>query len=275
MEQNHIKIESNSQALNRRLALTEKLITEITRNKEELEIRVKVADKEIQRLQTSLEAVEGAHYSELNKLRTETAHFTAKSAKDLSMARLILSEEQEKCKKLEQRCGEIQEHAKRHISELAKSLERHDDSAEKLLIANNEIVNLENAVMLLQQQKITSTRDNDAECHRLQHALEACHNEIRLRMIEANEITKECTMEKSRAEQLRKDLLVSNASLKKCEQNYQLLDQEKKKLSDIIDDLKLEKESVLQKFNDLSKETVEMKQLASKARAEADEVCCY
>jgi ribosomal protein L16 Arg81 hydroxylase len=82
-------------------------------------------------------------------------------------------------------------------------------------------------------------------------------------------------MEKSRAEQLRKDLLVSNASLKKCEQNYQLLDQEKKKLSDIIDDLKLEKESVLQKFNDLSKETVEMKQLASKARAEADEVCCY
>jgi chromosome segregation ATPase len=255
--------------------LTEKLITEITRNKEELEIRVKVADKEIQRLQTSLEAVEEAHNSELNKLRTETAHFTAESAKDLSMVRLLLSEEQEKCKKLEQRCGEIQEHAKRHISELAKSLERHDDSAEKLLIANNEIVNLENAVMLLQQQKITSTRDNDAECHRLQHALEACHNEIRLRMIEANEITKECTMEKSRAEQLRKDLLVSNASLKKCEQNYQLLDQEKKKLSDIIDDLKLEKESVLQKFNDLSKETVEMKQLASKARAEADEVCCY
>jgi chromosome segregation ATPase len=189
------------------------------------------------------------------------------------MLRRLLTEEQDKCKKLEQRCCEIQENAEKHINELAKSIGKHDDSAEKLLIAENEIVNLENAVMLLQQEKITLTRDNDAEVQKLHHAIEACHNEIRLRVIEANEISKECAMEKSRTESLQGDLLSSEASVKKCEQNYQLLEQEKHKLSVMIEDLKLAKESAERKFDELSKETAETKRTASKARAEADEVC--
>lgn len=266
--QEQAKLGSKSKILENRLESNEKVISEAAICRKELEEKLKIAMKEVDRLGNYKET----HEVEIAKLRDDASKSTAESAKHLSALRLALSEEKEKSKRLEKRCNEINEHTIKRIGELAKSLENHDDSAEKLIIAKDEIIRLENAVTRLQEQQLQTARDHDAECQRLQHAMEACQNEIRLRIIEANEVTKECAVEKSRSKQLQKELISCEASIKKYEQRCQSLEAEKKMLTDLVEDLNNEKQALQIKIEDLSNQTKEMKQSASQSRAEANEV---
>lgn len=259
------ELESKNNKLQRRIVSSEKTMNDAEKCKEELEERLSQTTKEVNRLQNCLRSLEGAHETTCKKLRSDLTQSKAKSSKQLSSLRQLITEEQEKSKTLQQRCSEIQQHAMKHINELAKSLENHDDSAEKLLIAKDEIIQLENAVTHLQDEKLQINRDHDAECHRLQHAIESLHHEIGLRTIEANEITKAYDAERTKTKQLQNNLVSSEASLKKMEQKCQLLEEEKRKLSTVIDDLKREKDSFKSKLETLSNN-------ATQARAEVDEV---
>ena len=163
----------------------------------------------------------------------------------------------------------------KQIGELAKSLERKDDSLEQLVVARDEIVRLEHAVTHLQERELQTKRDHEAECHRLQHCIEACHNEIRLRVMESSAATKELETEQTRYEQLQKDVMSKDVSLKKWEQRCCLLESEKKKVEESIQNLKMKINTLQQQVESLSSQTKEMKQTASQARAEADKVSCF
>jgi chromosome segregation ATPase len=268
----HAKLESKNQILEKRLGSNEKLIADATKVKNELEEKLKYSNKELDRLRSCLALLEESREAETKKLRSETAQSTADLTKQLSSVRLLLTEEQERSKRLNTRIAEIQQSAMNQINELAKGLENHDNYNEKYMVAKDEILRLENLVEALQEDKLQSTRDHDAECHRLQHAIESCHHEVRLRTMEANEVTKECAIEKLRAEKLHKDLLSMNGSLKSCEQKCLLLEQEKKKLSDSIEHYKQQKASLEHKLEVLSNEMNEIKQSAVRTRAEVDDV---
>lgn len=262
------KVGSANQALERRLAASEKEILEATKGKEKLEEKLDITTKEVKRLQTCLKSAQDTHDVELAQLRCNVDRITAESTKNLSSLRRSLTDEQERSKKLEQRCNDMQERAMKHIGELAKSLEKKDDSAEQQLVARDDIVRLEHTVKRLQESQLQTNRDHDAECHRLAHTIEACHNEIRLRVMEANAVSKELNVEQSRYEQLQKELVSTDVSLKKCEQRCCLLESENK-------NLKIENKSLKNELESLSSQTKEMTLTATKARTEADKVSLF
>ena len=270
--QEHAKLESGSQSLQRRIASSEKIIADFTDDKKELEEKLANATGENNRLQTRLEAMNQAYEKEINKVRNDLALSISESTEKLATLRRVLTDEQEKTKKIGQRCAEVQEHAKNRIKELAEEAEKQDNKTEELIVAKDEVLGLKNALNSLQEEKLRSARNHDAECHRLQHAIESLHHEIRLKAIEANEISKTVDGETKKAAELSKTLMSSSASLKRSEQNCKLLEGENQKLSSMIEDMKHENESLKRELEALANGTNDMKQAASQARKEVNEV---
>ncbi|KAL7519953.1 hypothetical protein ACHAWX_004711 [Stephanocyclus meneghinianus] len=269
----YAKLESNNQILERRLLTNGKIINDNATIKAELEEKLDGALKEVNRLQLCLKTSEENHESETKKLRNEVQQSHAESKKQLATLKIQLVEEQERSRILEQRCSETHEHAIKHINQLAIDLDqkRSNDCTEKLLIAQDHIVKLENTITLLQNDKIQASRDHDAECHRLQHAIETCHQELSLAVIERREAMQTSEAEKTRAEQFQRDLVTSEASLKKCEHKCQLLEEEKSRLLALGEDRQHQNESLSHELRVLSDKTKEIEESASKARLEADE----
>ena len=118
------KLESGSQILQRRIASSEKIISDFTQEKEELNEKLANATGENNRLQTRLETMKEAYEKEINTLRSDLALSRSESTDKLAGLKLVLTDEQEKAKRLEQRCIEVQEHAKQRINELAEELEK-------------------------------------------------------------------------------------------------------------------------------------------------------
>ena len=256
---------SKNHTLQRRIVSSEKTVNETGKCREELEEKLSQATKEVNRVQNCLKSLEEAHEATCKKLRSDLAQSKAESTKQLTSLRQLNTEEQEKSKALQHRCAEMQQHAMSRISELAKSLEKHDDSAEKLLVAKDEIIQLENAVTYLQDERLQVNRDHDAECQRLQHAIESLHHEIGLRTIETNEMSKAYDVERKKTEQLQNNSVSIEASLKQMEQKCQLVEDEKKQSTTLIDNLKREKDTLKCELEKLSNN-------ATQARAEVDEV---
>jgi chromosome segregation ATPase len=274
LELEYTKLESNNQILERRILTNGKIFNDNVAIKAELEEKLDDAVKEVNRLQSCLKTSEENHESETKKLRNEILQSHTESKKQLATLKMQLVGEQERAKVLEQRCSETHEHAMKHINQLANDLDqkRDNDCTEKLLIAQDQIVKLENTITLLQNDKIQASRDHDAECHRLQHAIETCHQELSLALIERREAMQTSEAEKARAEQLQRDLATSEVSLKKCEHKCQLLEEEKSRLLALSEDRQHQNESLSNELRVLSEKTKESQESSSKARLEADEV---
>ena len=266
------KLESGSQILQRRIASSEKIISDFTQEKEELNEKLAHATGENNRLQIRLETMKEDYEKEINVLRSDLALSISESTDKLAGLRLVLTDEQEKAKRLEQRCIEVQQHAKQRINELAEELEKQDNTTEELIVAKDEVVRLKHALTSLQEEKLQNSRDHDAECHRLQHAIESLHHEIRLKAIEANEVSKVIDGETKKSAELSKTLMCNSASLKRSEQNCKLLKDENQKLSSMIEDTKRENESLKREFEALANQTNEMERAATQAHTEVNEV---
>ena len=260
-----MKLDSKISALERRLLSNEKTLSDAERCKTLLDEKLNHANKDLARLQTCLQTTKETHMLEIKKLQHDMGQSLADTNKRLSQFKLLLAEEQEKSKKLDLRCSELHDDAMKHINELALSLEKHDDCSDELLVAKDEICRLENTLTNLQDEKLQISRDHDAECHRLHHAIESCHHEIRMKTIESNQAAKEYDIEKERAGQFQKDWIQSESSRRKYEQKCQLLDEEKRKLVALTKDLNQNKAL-------LESELKDMKQNLTQTRAEADEV---
>lgn len=265
MKQECTKIESKNRILECRLATNEKTINDTSKHTLELEEKLDWMSKEQNRLQSCLALKEAANDAEVNKFRNESIQSKAELTKQLSAVKVLLVEEQEKSKRLEQRCVETHEHALNQIMELSKGLEKRDDCAVKLIIAEDTITKLENVVTVYHDDKLQANRDHDAECQRLQHAIETCHQELSLAVMERREFMKICDAEKARSEQLQKDLVLCEASLKRCEEKCQLLEGEKSKLSTLVEEHLCQKETLQHELQLLFSRTKEMEEVSSQS----------
>ena len=113
---------------------------------------------------------EETYKQKTDQLRHEFAQTEMELKKQLALANTSLVEEQAKTKDLERRCIETQEHAMKQISNLAKDLKTDDDSREKLLVAQDQIIMLDNRIMDLQSEMKQLVNNHQAQVQRLEHA---------------------------------------------------------------------------------------------------------
>eukprot|EP00804_Cyclotella_cryptica_P026550 CCRYP_015397-RB/>CCRYP_015397-RB protein AED:0.04 eAED:0.04 QI:1097/1/1/1/0.75/0.8/5/65/564 len=267
------RLECNNQILEKRLSTSGKIMNDNAKIKAELEEKIDCATKEVNRLQSCLKTLEESHESETKRFRNEVRQSNTESKKQLSSFKMLLLEEQEKTKTLEQRCSEMHEHAIMHINQLAKDLDKtqKNDCTEKLLIAHDQIVKLENTITLLQNDIMQASLDHDAQCHRLQHAIETCHQELNLTLMERKETMQTLEAEKAQSEQFQRDLVTCQASLTKFEHKCKVLEEENSRLSALAEDHQYRNESLSRELRVLSDKTKEIKENASKALLQAEE----
>ena len=187
---------------------------------------------------------EETYKQKTDKLRHEFAQTEMELKKQLTSANTSLVEEQAKTKDLERRCIETQEHAMKQISNLAKDLKSDDDSREKLLVAQDQIIMLDNRIMDLQSEMKQLVNNHQAQVQRLEHACESCHKDLNLVLLNMEQSEKNVASEKARTTQLQNELGEAEQSLQQLESRYQLLIDEKTKLAQTIEDLNYEKTSL-------------------------------
>ena len=187
---------------------------------------------------------EETYKQETDQLRHEFAQTEMELKKQLALANTSLVEEQAKTKDLERRCIETQEHAMKQISNLAKDLKSEDGSREKLLVAQDKIIMLDNRIMDLQSEMKQLVNNHQAQVLRLEHACESCHKDLNLVLLNMEQSEKNVASEKARTTQLQNELGEAEQSLQQLESKYQLLIDEKTKLSQTIEDLNYEKMSL-------------------------------
>ncbi len=259
------------------MAATEKELAETNNLKNDLEEEVDCTNQELHRLRDALKSDANERQKELELARKMHSDIETELKQQLSKVKAMLNEEQLKSKDLESRIVEAQENASRRIDELVKDLDKTDDFNESHLVARNQIAKLEIAVANLQDEKKQYFLDSQAEIARLKHACESCHNEANIAIVEKTDLQKTLEVEKTRSEQLRRDLEESERSIIKLEEKYQLISDEKKTLVRNLEDTETEKKSLEKRVNVLTdvvssaKDAVEkLKQKFDKEKSEAN-----
>ena len=213
-------------------------------SKAEFEESVKNTTRELTNLKATLKQNEETYKQKIDQLCLDFAQNEMEIKKQLTLANTSLVEEQAKAKDLQRRCSETQEHAMKQISNLAKDLKTDDDSREKLLVAQNQIIMLDNTITDLQSEMKQLVNNHQAQAQRLEHACESCHKDLNLVLLNMEQSEKNGAAERARSTQLQNELGEAEQSLQQLESKYQLLIDEKTKLSQTIEDLNYEKTSL-------------------------------
>lgn len=224
----------------------------------------------LEQLQETLTNKEESFKQRIDQLTTERAQSKSGYKKQLDSTNILLSEEQTKSKELERQCLATQEHAMQQIASLAKDLKPKDDSKEMLLVvAQDQIIRLDNTIANLQMEKNNSLLNHEAEVQRLEHAIESCHKDLNLCLIDKAAAEKCNAVERTKAIQFQKDLGLVNESLQKVNNKYQLLVDEQIKLSQQINTLSEENASMENKaMCKLAKATSEQKKIVQQLEKE-------
>lgn len=224
----------------------------------------------LEQLQETLTNKEESFKQRIDQLTTERAQSKSGYKKQLDSTHLLLSEERTKSKELERQCLATQEHAMQQIASLAKDLKPKDDSKEMLLVvAQDQIIRLDNTIANLQMEKNNSLLNHKAEVQRLEHAIESCHKDLNLCLIDKAAAEKCNAVERTKAIQFQKDLGLVNESLQKVNNKYQLLVDEQIKLSQQINTLSEENASMENKaMCKLAKATSEQKKIVQQLEKE-------
>ena len=149
-----------------------------------------------------------------------------------------------------------QDHAMKQVDKLAKELDREDHS-EKLIIARDQIVKLENTCLNLQHEIKQSAGKHQAEIQRLEHACESTHKDLSLVLFERKESDKIVNTEKLKRDHLRKEFEASERSLLK-------LEEQKMKLTQKLEDLERSLKTTMTEADVLKEQASKAKELLKK-----------
>ena len=203
--------------------------------KDELEDTLKSTQVQLVHLQESLITKEKEHKQSTTQLKEQLATCEKDLKKEIIGLKQQLSEEQTKLKDLERQCIQTQEHALKQISKLAEDLKPDERCKEELLVAKDQILRLDNTISSLQQDMKQQLHDHQTELQRLEHVVESCHQDLNLCLIEKTNAEKNTAAEQQKSTIFQKQLEETESSLATTENKYQLLTDEKQKLSQKIE----------------------------------------
>lgn len=266
-----IECNSKCELFQRKVLVAENEVIAVTKLKEELMIAMGHTNKELSCLKDLLKSKEEQFTKAEDKLRHDMKQSEMEWKRQLSSLKSSLIDEQDKTKELQHHCDEIQELAMKHIQELANDLHQKDDTKQNLLIAQDTIVRLENQISSLQTEIKHIQRSHQTECTRFEHAIETCHQDMNLTVIEKTETYKEYKVELVKVENLQKEL-------DECRRTLVKLDEEKSRMSHRLEDVKAENKALTCKANNamqdlsrLTKEAEVLKKYREKAEQEKHE----
>ena len=241
------KCEADNRVLEQRVQAAKTEATQAIVVKAELEETLKCNIKEMNRLRETLVAKDDGHKKEVEQLRHSFMQSETQLNHQLASTKAMLVEEQATNKELQRRCTVTQEHAMQQISQLAKDIKR-DDKSDQLLTAKDQIIRLENKCANLQNEINQIASAHQAEVERLQHACESCHKDLNLVLLEKTDAEKNIAAERMKVTELKKELEESERELQTVRESYEVLIDDKMKLSQQTEDLKSEKESLESKL---------------------------
>lgn len=232
--------------LERRLQAAKKDALYAASSKAEFEAQLNSAKKELDRLRDALARKEDIHKKETEKLRESVVRSEQELKKQLAAASSLLVLEQAKVKDLERACCETQDRAMMQIAELAKGLKR-DDKSEQLLVARDKIVKSEQQISNLKADLNQLKLDHAAEVTRLQHAIESCHKDLSLVILEKNEKERLVTSADNKLREKNAELEESRRMLAKSDEKHQAAMDKNQRLCQTIEELKVENASLEEK----------------------------
>lgn len=247
MVQDVASYKASNLTLERRVHAAVKEAAHAAATKSELEESVKSTKRELACLQRSMAVKEERDADEVQRYGKELAQSESRLKTQLASVNVLLIEEREKSKVLERQCLDIQEVAKKQISDLAKDLNQEDDSKAKLLFAKDQLMKYENTITELQRELGHTHQNHQNEIQRLQHACEVCHKDLNLVLFEKKEMDKTIAADKIKVAQIQKLLEESETSVLKIENRYQSLESERTYLLKKIDDLNDENDELRHK----------------------------
>ena len=248
--------ESKCKTLERKLLATEEQLGCVKKQAADVEESLNRRSKDLSRLQETWRGKEDGYKQDTEKRQAESAKAKSELKKQLAASKVALAEEQTKAKQLKGRCLTTQDHAMKQVDKLAKELDREDHS-EKLIIARDQIVKLENTCLNLQNEIKQSAGKHQAEIQRFKHACESTHKDLSLVLFERKESDKIINTEKVKRDQLRKEFEASERSLLK-------LEEQKMKLTQKLEDLERSLKTTMTEADVLKEQASKAKELLKK-----------
>ena len=212
------------------------------------------------RLKDTLAAKKAEHEGEVKQLRQSMMQTEHKLRAQLSQAQQMLADEQTKSAKAEIHYKEAHESHIQSIKQLAREFEgSSDDTKEKLLVAEDNIRQLENKLSNLEGEKVQLVHNHQAEMQRLQHACESCHKDLNLVLLQKEEASKMCEAMRTKMSQQTKQLEECERAEMKADEQCQLLENEKAMMQRKVDELILENKALEQRMQIVSDSVLEAK----------------
>jgi chromosome segregation ATPase len=219
---------------------------------------------EVNRLKDTLAAMKAEHEEEVKHLRQGIMQIEHELRAQLSQAQQLLAEEQTKSAKAEMRYKEAHESHIQSIKQLGSEFEGNtDDTKEKLLVAQDNIRQLENKLSNLEGEKLQLVQNGEAEMQRLKHALESCHKDLGLALMQKEETAKMVEVMTTNTSQQSKQLEECKRAAMKADEQCQLIGNEKVMMQRKIDELVLEKKEFEQRMQIVTDNMVAYKKEAS------------
>ena len=232
------------------------------------------------RLKDALVAEKAEHEEEVTHLRQAIMQTEHELRAQLSQAQQLLADEQTKSTKAEMRYKEAHESHIQSIKQLGSEFEgNNDDTKEKLLVAQDNIRQLENKLSNLEGEKLQLVQNHAAEMQRLKHALESCHKDLGLALMQKEEATKMVEVMTTNTSQQTKQLEECKRAALNADEQCQLIGNEKVMMQRKVDELMLEKKEFEQRMQIVTgnmvaakKEANIWKDKSSEAQKKAGEV---
>lgn len=216
------------------------------------------------RLKDTLASEKADHEEEVKHLRQTIMQTEHELRAQLSQLQKLLADEQTKSAKAEMRYNEAHESHIQSIKDLGREFEGNtDDTKEKLLVAQDNIRQLENKLSNLEGEKIQLDQNHKAEMQRLKHALESCHKDLGLALMQKEEATKMVEVMTTNTSQQTKQLEECKRAAMKADEQCQLIGNEKVIMQRKVDELMLEKKAFEQRMQIVTDNMVAYKKEAN------------
>lgn len=235
---------------------------------------------DVARLKDALAVKKAEYEQEVKQLRQCIMQTEHELRAQLSQAQQLLADEQTKSAKAESRYKEAHECYIQSIKNLAREYEGNsDDTKEILLLAQDNIRQLENKLTNLEGEKVQLVQNHTAEMQRLKHAVESCHKDLNLVLLQKEEVSKMVEAMSTKASQQTNQLEECERAVMKADGKCQLTEKEKVMMQRKVDELMLEKKELEQRMQIVSdsmlvakKEANIWKDKSSEAQKKAGEV---
>lgn len=208
---------------------------QLTTFKDELEDTLKSTQAQLVHLQESMITKENEHKQSTTQWKEILARSETDLKKEITFLKQQLAEEKTKAKDLERQCIQTQEHALKQISKLAEDLKPDEGCKKELLVVKDQNLRLDNTISSLQHDMKQQLLDHQTELQRLEHTIETCHQDLNLCLIEKTNAEKNTAAEQMKATNFQKQLEETESSLATTDNKYQLLLDEKQKLSQKVE----------------------------------------